>query len=349
MPTTAPGQFVYRAIHPSRARAAGTKPLDNQQTLTAFYDLAVSPITFDFVWFLVGADIERRRRGLANVDIVIVPGPENGLRREQPDYEAVIDPASRRARIFNILLPACALLPFTRGITLAHSRAHADWIASSAGESVFPPRYEPKLPRYLGPAPALDASRGGEQNIAVLRAADSNLDLVRRWLEQRTAGRRVVTITLRDYAYMPARNSDLQAWTAFAHSLDRDRFIPIFIPDTDQCLRALPAALSPFAVCVEAAWNLGFRMALYEQAFVNLGVNNGPMGLCWLNERTRYITFKILSETVPQTTRDYMALLGFDVGKSLPFATPYQKWVWEVDSLAVIQREFDGFLRRVSA
>ena len=33
-------------------------------------------------------------------------------------------------------------------------------------------------------------------------------------------------------------------------------------------------------------------MALYERAFLNLGVNNGPMGLAWLNEKVRYATLK---------------------------------------------------------
>ena len=44
---------------------------------------------------------------------------------------------------------------------------------------------------------------------------------------------RVVTITLRCYHYMPARNSNLSAWTTFARSLDPNRYLPVFIPDTD--------------------------------------------------------------------------------------------------------------------
>jgi hypothetical protein len=81
-------------------------------------------------------------------------------------------------------------------------------------------------------------------------------------------------------------------------------------------------------------------MALYERAYLNLGINNGPMGLCWLNERTRYVTFKMLTEGVPQATSAYMASLGFELGRSLPSATSRQKWVWEDDDRAVIEREF---------
>lgn len=164
----------------------------------------------------------------------------------------------------------------------------------------------------------------------------------------RLNGRLLVTITLRQYGYMPARNSNVAAWIAFAKRLDLTRFFPVFIPDTDPTAERFPES-PDFALCSEAAWNLGLRFGLYESAYVNLGVNNGPMGLCWLNDRTRYITFKMLSESVPQATTEYMQHLGFEIGRSLPFATPLQKWVWEDDTLEVIEREFGAFVERADS
>jgi len=105
--------------------------------------------------------------------------------------------------------------------------------------------------------------------------------------------------------------------------------------------------LRGFPVFGEAALVLGLRMALYERAYLNLGVNNGPMGLCWLNERSRYITFKILSEAAPNTSVDYMKFLGFEIGRSLPFATSWQQWVWAEDELPVIEQAFAEMVRRI--
>jgi hypothetical protein len=102
-------------------------------------------------------------------------------------------------------------------------------------------------------------------------------------------------------------------------------------------------------VFVEAAMVLGLRMALYERAYLNLGVNNGPMGLCWLNDRTRYITFKMLSDAAPHTTPEYMEFLGFKIGESLPFATPWQRWVWQDDELDVIETAFAAMWRRLES
>jgi len=71
------------------------------------------------------------------------------------------------------------------------------------------------------------------------------------------------------------------------------------------------------------------------------------MGLCWLNDQTRYITFKMLSDAAPQTTPEYMRFLGFEIGKSLPFATELQQWVWEDDEPEVIERAATAMLERL--
>lgn len=351
MPTTAPVRKFYLTVRRIRGFLLGTarptEPVDTPALLCAFYDLGVAPVTFDFLWFLVGADLERRRRALNGIRIIIVPGPNRGLRQERLDYERVIGLEERRARVSNVLLPACRLLPSVVGITVAPSRAVADSLVISAGGQVFPADYEPGLPYYPRADICLAAARHGEQPIGALCATRYDGDAVRHWLEAHDCRLRVVTITLRSYAYMPARNSNHGAWLAFAKHLDRTRFSPVFVPDTSQTLDGLPEEFRAFPVFSEAAWNLGLRMALYEQAYLNLGVNNGPMGLCWLNERTRYLTFKMLTESVPQTTAAYVASHGFELGASLPFATPYQRWVWEDDDLPVIEREFAAMVRKI--
>jgi hypothetical protein len=174
------------------------------------------------------------------------------------------------------------------------------------GGKIFPARYEPAFPRYPGPQEPLRAAREEGARIGVLRATSVDLAAVDDWLAAHCRGYRVVTITLRGYDYVPPRNSNLTAWTEFARRLDPGRFSVVFVPDTAQCFNSALAELRDFSVFREAAVALGLRMALYERAYLNLGVNNGPMGLCWLNDQTRYITFKMLSDAAPQTTPEYM-------------------------------------------
>jgi hypothetical protein len=339
-PTTGPGQALYRAARGvcRGIRSGEGAALLPDGVLYAFYDLAVAPITFDFLWFLVGAELARQRAGLASIHVIIVPGREAGLREEDPQYEQVIDAATRRARIGNILMPACALLPSAAGVTLTASRAEAaKWVGGAPGR-IYPERYEPALPNYPNSSGPLRAAREGAA-IGTLRAGPMELRTIDRWLAARGVSGRAVTITLRSYGYMPARNSRLSDWIAFARSLPKGRYIPVFVPDTEQCFEGIPSELREFPVCSEAAVNLGLRMALYERAYLNLGVNNGPMGLCWLNERTRYVTFKLLADA-PQATPEYMRHLGYEIGGQMPQARPWQRFVWEDDALDIIAREF---------
>jgi len=173
------------------------------------------------------------------------------------------------------------------------------------------------------------------------------LRYVERWLASRLRGRRLVTITIRDYEFMPARNSNLQAWASFARRLDITQYLPVFVLDTERTLDPLPAPLAGFEVFREASWNVGLRMALYQVGYVNLGVNNGPSFMCALNSLTRILIFKIVTPGVPQATEEMIAKLGYKIGAQLPFATPYQGMVWEDDTLEVIEREFAEMARRL--
>jgi hypothetical protein len=357
-PTTGPGQAIHRLARRGITAAAALPRTIRRRawaefpaagdTLFAFYDLKVGPITFDCLWFLAGADLERRRLGLAKVHVVIVPGPHEGVRRERDDYEAVVDPANRAERVQGIVIQACALLPSCSGLTQAGSRDEAAFLRAVVARHVFPSDYEAALPVYPSSRHCLEAARNGKGPIGVLRATPERQRNVERWLAGRAiAERRLVTITLRGYSYMPARNSNIDAWVAFARGLDRQRYLAVFIPDTDETLEGVPAVLGEFALMPEAAWSVGLRMALYQRAFLNLGVNTGPMGLCWLNEATRYATLKMASPGVPQTTLESFRSLGFEPGRSLPFAGPFQELVWEDDTQETIERVFSVLVARI--
>ena len=213
----------------------------------------------------------------------------------------------------------------------------------------IPQGYEPVLPVFAGSRECLQNAGPDMPHIPSLRATTDNLRIVDRWAASHAGSRRIVTITLRNYAYMPARNSNMPAWIAFARALDAARFMPVFVPDLEQTLNGQMQELQGYTVLGEAAWNLGLRMALYERAYVSMGVNTGPMGLCWLNARTNYATLKMAPANVPQTSPAFYRELGFEPGRSLPFATSTQELVWEDDTLVAIQRAFIRIAERVES
>ena len=89
-------------------------------------------------------------------------------------------------------------------------------------------------------------------------------------------------------------------------------------------------------------------MAIYELAYVNMFVNTGPGSLCILNRRCRYLFFKVMAQS-RLATEEALQRLGFAINTSPPFATPFQKWVWETDDCNILRREFDAMVSRIEA
>lgn len=325
-------------------RGFGDTSVADPDTLYAFYDLQVAPISYDVSWFVATADRARRRMGLSRLHFVIVPGIKNGLREERKAYESVVDATSRLWRLHNIIVPMLALVPSFAGLSILPSRNTVGAFRAAAGNRVYPAHYEPSIPVASWPTELLNEP--GEE-IGVLRSHPQGLRYVERWLASRLAGRRLVTITVRDYNFMPTRNSNLDAWASFAERLDTAKYLPVFVLDTERTLDPLPTPLARFEVFREASWNLWLRMALYEVSHLNLGVNNGPLFMCLHNSRTRVLIFKIVTPSAPQTTEDFMVSLGFKIGGQVPFATSCQRLVWEDDNLETIEREFARMTRLI--
>jgi len=310
----------------------------NKDTLYLFYDLEVSPVTFDFAWALALAEQYRIKVKLKKLHVVFVPGNNKGLREETADYEECIDLFARRWRRNEILYPLCDLLTTCEGVTICSTREEAYYICEKTRPHIFPKRYSTTFP--IAHSTSHLFSNCSKDTMA-LRSTVQARRYIKQWLETRLANRKLITITLRCSSYMPDRNSNILAWAAFVNKLDLSEYFPVFLPDTDSAFNALPQELAGFVLFNEPAWNLNLRAAMYELSYLNLGVNNGAMVLCWLNAKCRYITFKMMVPGVPQTTRAAMTAQGFEIGESLPFATLLQKWVWEDDEADIIAREFN--------
>ena len=312
-----------------------------RNTLYYFYDLDVALVTYDVVDSLVLAELERRRRGCDSVYVVLVPSRQTGLREEGGDSDTVVDGSSGRWRLHHLVIPAFALLPTCSGYSVCRDRRQATLFRLLMAGEVFPPSYWPAFPLCLFRMPILDAARRGVPIFPMLRSPEQSLRYVRRWLNSRAGARKVITITLRDSKHEPERNSNLAAWAEFARELDPDEWAPIFVLDTDSAMDPLPKAIRDFAVFHEGSWNLALRSSLYELAYMNLALVHGPTELLWYNHRCRYVIF-VPRDDSGQTAAapDAMAAQGFIEGESLPFATPFQKWVWEPDTSEAIRREF---------
>jgi len=306
--------------------------------LPAFYDLGINPVTFDFAWFIVGAEMAARSAGKAGFLLVLVPGTVDGLREEANDYEQVVDVESRKWRLRNILLPVASLSPACRSIVLCTTRDQAAKYVSHIGDENYPPHYQPRFPRGFDYVDFFSkADRPG--SFEGLRASEQGRRYVANWANGHAKGRKLITVTLRNQLYQQSRNSNFDSWLQFLNGLDRQIYAPVIVPDTDAALDLLLAP-SDLIIFREAAWNIGLRMSLYEFAYANLFVNNGPAALAHLNPLCHYLFTNIVVPDYPQSTEGFLIQRGIQPNQSPRFATRGQIWWWKQDSMQNLR---DGF------
>jgi len=310
--------------------------------ITLFYDLEVSPITYDFCWAVAGAELMRRQIGGTGIDIIIVPGRHAGLRQETYDYEAVVDRSARLWRIDNILTPLARSAPTVESLTICSSRHEAAMIRARA-RHISPQGYWPAFPKAHATADIMRYDGlPGNSIPQPFHATAKAKDYVRAWLQRHGAAERhIIVITLRQYAFGSDRNSNLSAWAAFAAKQDTARILTVFVPDTEAALAPPPEGMKNLLWFPEGAHNLFLRHALYELADLNMMINNGPFGLCVFDEKCRYLAYKMLTESVTQTTSQQMLHHGFKLNETPQFQNRFQRWIWHDDTLEVIEREFE--------
>jgi tetratricopeptide (TPR) repeat protein len=306
------------------------------RVLHAFYDLSVSPTSFDCATFLALAELHRSEEGGAGTKVIFVPAAGSGFwEREQ------ITLAERRARLANLLVPLCALWPGIVDVAILADRAEAVPLLRQAQGFVYPAGYTPE-------APVTDsfqwsdvlAARCRGAGIPAWRAPTDASESVARWIDVRSGGRRVVTITLREASYHVEQNSNVEAWGAFADRLDRARYFPVFVRDTETARAPPPPALAPFATFLEASLDVRLRAALYAQSHLCLNSSTGPQVLLWLNPACCSVVFGLLNAQNQRMAPMPLRSMGLEIGTQMFGAGINHRLVWERDRLEVIEREF---------
>lgn len=277
-----------------------------EKILTAVYDLSSSPPTYDFLGFLVEAEKARIDGKYTKLDVVFQPGPIGGFR----DDNLPPSVTERVGMLNRICVPACRLLPSVRNVEVLQGRRHI------AGD-IFPKEWKNAFPvshygtRYFKDAlPCLTASDGAKNEVA------------------RRFNHSYATITLRQSKAWPERNSNIEAWAQVAWHLSKNGITPVFVKDTNDLTADV------------FAWDIDLRLALYEGAAVNLGVNNGPMALLYCS-KAPYLVFKMVTESVRASSIEFLKAHGMDEGSQ--FGTN-GKVIWRDDKAEFVIPEIESFL-----
>ena len=273
------------------------------------YNVSTSVVCFDFLPWLIGAEMYRVRHGApAPLKVAFYHVEQENVGVPQIQIQML-------QRVAGPLVSAIGgiISPFVGGrgdFSIGYNQIVA---AHKHGESV--PKLRPS-------------------NMAV-GAVDALLD----GLPQ------PVTITLREADHYDNRNSNVQAWIKFAGDLrDKGEYV-VFLRDTAKAEQEIDG----FATVPIASEDLHFRLALYDRAKTNLFVSNGPATLNYHLDAPflmfTEIDFAHKGDYECAFPEWWPRAMGIEVGEQFPWFNARQRIVWKTDSyenLSAAWEEFNG-------
>jgi len=277
----------------------------NYDRLLLVFDTLTNPVTFDFLVVLFSADWKRRRAGKTYLDVLIVYQPKRVLLQES--YVATVGEDVIDWRLTNLLVPLCRLFSSLGRIYLVEQEEALEIVKGY--QNIYPEGYS-----YLNLKTVLvRADDPDEAFYPALTIADTARKIVEAYFPQKD-NRRIVTITLRTYGYIPARNSDIKSWVDFAGELNPLKYRVVFIPDASTYGVETIEQLNGFEVFHPACWNIQLRAALYRRAWTNMGVACGPLVISGLMENVWTI---MIDRTLdyPKRYAEDLISMGYFPGK----------------------------------
>ena len=275
--------------------------------MLAYYDCGLNPPTFDTVSFLQWIEFERIGRGEDTIEIEIVPGPNAGFAFNKLWPE---NSAERHAMLDAVTIPMMRMLPSVTSV----QKNLVGPLTGSIGYGRYTVPFENFLNSY-------------REGIRPLRPP------------YRVERDRHITMTLRESAHWPARNSHITQWVKAAYDLRKQGHRVVVVRDTckaDEALGGLET--SPLA-----SRDLEARAILYRSAEVNLFISNGPAWFCLALDAPTII-LRPATDGAGRLSSRRVVIDKYKLGSGLPNAPAHQQLLWHDDSAENIVTAATKFL-----
>jgi hypothetical protein len=308
-------------------------------TLFGVYDLTVNHPNYDIVNFLVRLEQERLLRNLNTTFVYIVPSVlANGSTAKSFDRYDGLEEV--KWRIERLVMSSCGLLPSCRGVSLLDSRCALDL----TNKEYYPADYDQNAPqKCFAFKSSVDLYKQGLP-IDLLKAPSKALSFVSSYLQAIDTGRKVITISMREYEHEPKRNTQYEEWKQFLVWLDKSKYCPIIIRDTAKAFQLFGNELDQYEQFSMASIDVQFRLALYELSWLNLTVDTGPCALMIPSTKIAYINFKPMIEDYIGCRPEFAENThGIACGEQALWAAKNQKYIWQAESFELLKKAFLDF------
>jgi hypothetical protein len=305
-----------------------------------FYDLACNLPTFDCVQFCILAELKRIEQGRKFIHFVIVP--DRSINKSNISINQYHSNSDTLWRITHIVEQVFSLLPSVIGISSLTFREQSTWYTKNCKEKqIFPLGFLANKKDHAIHQHMLIEPVSQGKKLSAFKAHDEAVKLVTEFMSAQVGTKLAIVITLREYDDQPQRNSNYQAWSKFLNSLDSTRYHPVIVRDTYKSSLPLPNELAGFSVFPLAAIDTNIRVALYEQAYINMAKTNGAFYICNFIPNAKSITFIDVDDSNPTVSTETWGRSGYYPGEDAFLRdNNFQKIVWDNDSFDNIQAAF---------
>lgn len=287
-----------------RARMGKGPPAKATTADYACYNVGACPVSYDFVAWLIEAEMTRIREG--------APSPLRIAFAMGQDGQTGLNTNYRREMFAGVVRPLLKMLGAVEDQSAMGGRNNEWYVLKNVTA----------------------AARQGE-TVPLFKPSAEAMSTVSQYLE----GHAPVTITLRESTVLNHRNSNLDAWLRLSDYLESQGEAVIFVRDTAKAGEPIKNKMT-FPM---ASLNLDARLALYEQSKVNLFVANGPWYMALFGSRP-WLMFAQSEEDDPyQCNRPsfWRDSQGVSKGEQFPWSKTDQRIVWEADTYENILKAWE--------
>ena len=318
------------------------KKTKHSDLMYAFYDLSISPNTYNFCEFIVLCNNEIIKRKLNGYKIIFIKRKKNPKIISNEKYFGVIDDELYEWRFFNILSP----------LTLCTDKCIGFDIVSNDEELKKYLVYNNKYPKFFNMTNRLRVDTNilyrefnNLTNIELIspKAANTYLNILLSAIKIEE----FLTISIRYQEYDKVRNSDLDSWNKFTNFLkENTNYSVVIIPDTDN-FKATSKLFDGCYQAFEASHNLLLRFAYYKRAKFNFFAGGGPSSLCYLTTDIKYIMFNYgpVKNSIVHTPE---AFKNFETNKekNFKFSSIGQILIWDSDTYTNLMKYYKIYVKK---
>jgi hypothetical protein len=166
-------------------------------------------------------------------------------------------------------------------------------------------------------------------DLSVFSAPRQAVNIVKEFLKEKLKGRKLITITLRTYKHHSDRNSDLEQWLLFLRSLDTSLYFPVIVKDTYNCTVSSKNEMDNYLSFPLASVDFSLRLALYESAYINMCVSNGPTAIFNFVKNLSSITCIKADDSNPVISSRAFEQVGIKIGGDILYKdNQFQTLLW---------------------